>query len=139
MHLLAIIWTSAYLAQHYNIYVVNPTVPAAVAAELNESFATHDVFVATVSSLVCTGRVLQCDHNRRSLTFAGEFALTAKLKAAMHFLALLYHVPAIVGRISKEEGLAVFDVVGMIVDSVLLLQSLTMPKIIQNISDEDEQ
>lgn len=64
-----------------------------------------------VWALAPAGWLIQLEHNRRSGFFAGQFGLVAHLALVGEVLELLWFVPAVMGKVDVNTGVAFSHVV----------------------------
>ena len=84
------------------------------------------------------GALLQLDFNRRSSTFAGNYALTARLKLVVQLLEALYFFKSFVGKIGYREGLTLAGLLSRGVVVWAAWQSWTLPRVEQVGSADEE-
>lgn len=133
------LWAFRFLCYEYHLNLIPSALPAATAEDLRrEMMFTYPTLNSFFWSLQVTGVILQLDHNRRSGTFAGQYALTAYLEAGISFLRLVYHIPGVVGRTDAAEGIGLQAVVSLGAEGLAVWQAIGLPKMVQAVVDEDE-
>jgi len=136
--LFVIFWATRYLSDRFDLWLIKPSIPDAVEQDLNKSFVTSTIYLATSWSLIWTGTLLQFENNRRSRNFAGEYAVGAIMTAFNWSIHFLFFLPIVVGRMDASEGIALHAGVEAALAGVALWQASTLPKLPQTITAEEE-
>lgn len=106
----------------------------------NHTWYSSDLFLALCTSLHLAGSLLQLEFNRRSRTFAGDYAINARLKAATVLMKLLYFVRPVIGVLIVRKGLSVTNVADTGINLWAAWQSWTLPRVEQvGRNDEDDE
>lgn len=92
-----------------------------------------------LSSLKYVAVVLQLTLNHQARSFAGRYALETYLVSIRRIVRLLKFWPWFVGRYEARGGLGWGAVFWMAVEGVALWQALTLPRVEQVSSEDDDE
>jgi len=123
-----------FATARYALYAIRPAFPGT--AKTN---GRNEMLLQLVQyALLATSRAVQLVLNARVRSFAGDFALTAYLRFIGCLLDIAYHFPRVMGRHYVAPGLQLADAVLIALAAVEVYQAATLPRVEQNVADEDE-
>jgi hypothetical protein len=125
-----------YAIYHYDWVLVNPLIR--VPDEFSDTrFPTS--LVSIIQTAKYTSIILQIIHNHYSQSFAGLYALEAYLVIIRRGVRLLKFWPWFIGRYETRGGIGGIDLIGMMIDVVVVWQAWTLPRVEQVVKEDDEE
>jgi hypothetical protein len=91
-----------------------------------------------IASAKFLATILQIIHNQNAQTFAGLYALETYLIGIRRVVRLLEFWPWFMGRYEVRGGLGAITAIGIVIDTVVLWQAWTLPRVEQVVPEDDE-
>ena len=120
-------------------FVLIPSVSSTASHGLDLDWYSRDLFVSCFFASQLAASILQLDFNKRSRTFAGDYAINARAKLVVKMIELLYYVQPVVGVVSTRASLSLVDIERAGACALAAWQSSTLSRVEQTITDDEEE
>jgi hypothetical protein len=128
-----------YALQSYGLHVFQPGTGAETLNPEQARWYSSIAFRSFTHGLQLAGHLTQLEFNRRSKTFAGDYALTAYLHIPSILVGSLAYVDRFIGVHDTRNGLSFFDVVSFATYGYAAWQAYTLPRVEQDVKDVEEE
>ena len=128
-----------YALQTYSVHVFQPSTGAGTIKPEQDRWYISIAFKSFTHGLQFAGHLIQLEFNRRSQTFAGDYALTTYLQLSAVFIRFLIYIDKFIGVHDSRNGLSFLDLAWCIAYGYTAWQAYTLPRVEQDVKDMEEE